>query len=189
MTRILIVYATDHGGTERMAQAVAKGAESVEGVSALLKTAEQAVKEDVLAADAMILGTPVHMGSMDWRLKKFIDQATSALWTDKRVNGRVGAVFATGSGYGNAGAGAELAMLSLLNDLVELGYIIVPLPNSTPGYPKGGLHWGAYARAQHEDLSPLEGGLTPELLEAAGHHGANVARVAKTLKGLKLLNP
>ena len=67
MTKVLIVYATDYGNTEKMARAVAQGVESVEGASAVLKTAEEAKAEDILAADALVMGTPVHMGSMDWR--------------------------------------------------------------------------------------------------------------------------
>ena len=120
------------------------------GASALLKTAEQAAGEDILATDGLIAGTPVHMGSRDWRMKKFIDRVTSSLWTDERVNGRVGAVFAPGSGYGKADAGAELAMLSLLNNLAEMGYIIIPMPSTAPAAPGaifiGGLAAGSTQR-------------------------------------------
>ncbi len=128
------------------------------------------------------------MGAMDWRMKKFIDTATSGLWMEDKIVGKVGAVFATGSGFGNTGGGAELTLLSMLGDLAELGLILVPLPKNTPGYPKGGLHWGAYGRAHNEDLSPIEGGLPEERTEAAFHHGANVARVARAVKGPALLN-
>lgn len=77
-------------------------------------------------------------------------------------------------------------MLSMLNNLTELGMIIVPLPKNTQGYQAGGLQWGPYARAYNEDLSPIEGGVPAERLEAARSHGANVARAAMALAGKEI---
>ena len=110
MANVLIVYATDWGSTKKMAEVVAAGVATVEGSQTTVKTAEKATLEDVSAADALILGSPVHMGSMDWRVKRFIDQVCSQLWMGDSVVGKAGAVFATGGGYGNAGGGCELAM-------------------------------------------------------------------------------
>jgi NAD(P)H dehydrogenase (quinone) len=182
MANVLIVYATDWGSTKKMAEAVASGVATVEGSKATVKTAEEATVEDVTAADALVLGSPVHMGSMDWRVKKFIDQVCGQLWMADSVVGKAGAVFVTGGGYGNAGGGSELAMLSMMNNLAELGLLLVPLPKNTPGYPKGGLQWGAYGRSMTEDLKPIEGGVPDERLEASRNHGANVARVADAIK-------
>jgi NAD(P)H dehydrogenase (quinone) len=96
----------------------------------------------------------------------------------------VGAVFATGGGFGNAGGGAELTMLALLNNFAELGMVMVPLPKITPGYPMGGLQWGPYGRSAGEHMEQT--GVTEERLEAAKYHGANVARVATALAGKEL---
>ena len=117
MIKVLIVYATDYQNTLKMAQAVAAGIQSVPDCEAILKAAETATYDDLIAADAVILGSPVHMGSADWRIKKFIDSCCSAAWMKDAVIGKVGAVFATGSGFGNAGGGCELTMLGLLNNL------------------------------------------------------------------------
>ncbi|MBU1274515.1 MAG: NAD(P)H-dependent oxidoreductase [Proteobacteria bacterium] len=183
MAEVLIVYATDHKGTLRLAEALAQGVESVQGCTAKLKTAEEAVADDVLAADALVLGTPVHMGCMDWRVKKFIDQHCAGLWMGDKVVGKVGGVFACGSGYGGAGGGCELTMLAMLNNLAELGLVLVPLPKNSLGYAQGGLQWGPYGRAHNEDLSPIEGGLPAERAQAARQHGKNIARVAQALAG------
>ena len=187
MAKVMIVYATDYGSTKKMAEKVAQGVESVPGAEALVRTAEEATAEEVLSADALVLGSPVHMGSVDWRVKRFIDQVCSGLWMGDKAVGRVGAVFVSGSGFGNAGGGCELAMLAMLNNLVELGLIIVPLPKNTQGYPKGGLQWGPYGRSMTEALEPIEGGVPEERIEAAFFHGANVARVAEAVKGKELL--
>jgi NAD(P)H dehydrogenase (quinone) len=186
MAHILIIYATDWGNTKKMAEAVAAGVATVDGSEATVKLAEEAKSGDVETADALIIGSPVHMGSMDWRVKRFIDQVCGGLWMQDRIIGKVGAVFASGSGFGNAGGGCELAMLSMLNNLAELGLLLVPLPKNTPGYPKGGLQWGPYGRSMTEDLKPIDGGVPDDRIEAARSHGANVARVADAIKGKKL---
>lgn len=187
MAEILIVYATDHKGTLKMAEKVAAGVESIEGCKAIIKNVEEATSEDVLAADALVLGSPVHMGSMDWRMKKFIDQQCGGLWMGDKVVGKVGAVFACGSGFGNAGEGCELTMLAMLVNLAELGMVLVPLPKNSPGYDKGGLQWGPYGRAHNEDISPIQGGLPEERSHACVQHGKNIARVAQALKGQKIM--
>lgn len=182
--KVLILYATDYGNTQKMAQAVLTGAKSVAGTSTLLKTAEEATSEDLIEHDALILGTPVHMGSPDWRIKKFIDTVCSNLWMKDKMVGKVAAVFASGGGFGSGGGGCELAMLALFNNFAELGMIMVPLPKNTPGYQHAGIQWGPYGRSGNLSGEPV--GITTESLEAAMHHGANVARIAAVLKGQTL---
>ncbi len=184
MSRVLIIYASDWGHSKRMAEAVAEGVRSVPGAEAVLKEAEQATAEDAAAADAIIVGTPVHMGSPDWRVKRWIDQCCSSPWLNDAMVGKVGGVFATGSGFGNAGGGCELTMLSLLSNFAELGMILVPLPKNTPGYGRGGLHWGPYGRSATEAMAPTD--VPSEALQAARAHGANIARVAAAVSGARL---
>ncbi len=184
MTNLLIIYATDYGNTKKMAEAVASGAESVPDTQVVLKTAEEITATDMEESDGIVVGTPVHMGAPDWRIKQFIDNICGGLWMQDKLVGKAGAVFTSGSGFGSAGAGCELAMISLLNNFAELGMLIVPLPKSTPGYPHGGLHWGPYGRSAGINME--QDGIREESLEAAKHHGANVARVAAAIKGPKL---
>ncbi len=186
MSKVLIIYATDYGNTSKMAEAVASGVGSVKGVEAVIKKAEDATGDDMKSAEAVVVGTPVHMGSMDARIKLFIDRHCSRLWMADAMVGKIGAVFATGSGFGNAGGGAEQAMLSILANFAELGMIIVPLPKNSPGYAVGGLHWGPYARSASEKMEPV--GVKDESLEAAKAHGANIARLAVSLSGKKIFN-
>lgn len=183
MANILIVYASDYGSTRKMAEALAAGVQSAGG-SAVIKEAESATLDDLVAADGVALGSPVHMGSMDWRVKKFIDTVCSAAWMKNLVVGKAGAVFASGSGFGGAGGGVELTLLGMLTNLAELGLIILPLSKHLAGYPKAGLQWGPYGRAHNEDLSPK--GLDDNQLEAAREHGANLARLAEILKNNKV---
>lgn len=183
-TKILIIYASDYGSTEKMAQAAAAGVSSVAGSEAVLKKAEDVTADDFLGSDGVMVGTPVHMGGMDWRLKKMIDTVCSGLWMQDKVNGKVIGVFASGSGYGSAGGGVELTFLSVLNNFVELGMLIVPLPKNTRHYNKGGLHWGVYGRSADEDMN--NHGISEEILGLSRQHAIHVTRAAAALKGAEL---
>lgn len=184
MTRVLIVFATDSQNTFKMAQAVAEGVNSVPNCQAVLKLAEQAGYDDLSACNALVLGTPVHMGSPDWRVKKFIDNVCCQAWMKNACVGKVGGVFATGSGYGSSGGGAEITMLALLNNIAELGMIIIPFPKSTHGYTEAGLQWGPYARTADSTFAQL--GVSESALLAAKNHGANIARAAAVLADKKI---
>lgn len=181
MTNILIIYASDYGNTEKMANAVSEGSKSVDSVQVSLKKAEDVTPEDLISSDGVIVGSPVHMGSMDWRVKKFIDTVCAGLWMQNKLNGKVAGVFVSGGGFGSAGGGCELAMLAMLNNFAELGMIIVPLPKNTENYTKGGLHWGPYGRSADENMEHV--GVTDLALEVARKHGANIARVAQVIQG------
>jgi NAD(P)H dehydrogenase (quinone) len=184
MVKIAIVYATDHGNTQRMAEAVAAGVKTVPNAEALLIQAEDATEDEIITSNALIIGSPVHMSCLDWRVKRFIDQVCGPLWMMDRMVGKVGAAFASGGGYGNAGGGCEGTLLAMLTNLAEMGMILVPMPKTTPGYPHGGLQWGAYGRSAGVHMEQT--GVTDERLEAAHHHGANVARVTIAIQGKEL---
>jgi multimeric flavodoxin WrbA len=74
MAKILIVYHSQTGKTEKMAQAVAEGAKSIEGVDVVLKKATDATLEDLLTADGLALGTPENFGYMSGMVKDFFDR-------------------------------------------------------------------------------------------------------------------
>ena len=184
MATILIVYATDHHSTEKMAHATAEGVGTVSGASAILKTAEEVTAEDFTAADGVLFGSPVHMGSMDWRVKSMIDKVCGPLWAKDALIGKVAGVFVSGGGIGGGGAGGELTQVSLLNNAAELGMVIIPLPKTSPGYIDGATQWGPYGRAHNHEGKPV--GLTDAQLVASRAHGANVARAALALKGASI---
>ncbi len=180
MTQILVIYESDYGSTKKMAEAAAEAINAVEDATAVLKKAEEVKAEDFVASDGVLVGTPVHMGSMDWRIKKMIDTVCGGLWMQDKLVGKVVGVFASGGGFGGGGCGAELTMVSLLNNFVELGMIIVPLPKNTENYKKGGLQWGPYGRSADENQK--HHGVTDEVVALTGKHGVHVARAAQALK-------
>lgn len=176
MSRVLVIYASDYGHTKHAAEAIAIGAEGVTGTAVRLRAVADATHEDVLGADGLVLGSPVHMGSVHWEVKRFIDETLSRLWIQDVLVGRAGGVFTTGGGLGGAGGGCEFAMLTMLAVLAELGLVLVPLPRSSGGFGRCGHHWGPYARC---GTPAGEQTRVPEhCLPLLQTHGENVARVA-----------
>ncbi|MBD1878462.1 MULTISPECIES: flavodoxin domain-containing protein [unclassified Coleofasciculus] len=54
MTKVLIVYATDYGNTQKMAEAVASGVTSVPGTEVAVKFVEDVTEDDVIASDGLL---------------------------------------------------------------------------------------------------------------------------------------
>ncbi|MEM7665828.1 MAG: hypothetical protein AAF250_08215 [Pseudomonadota bacterium] len=179
--RVMVVYTTDTNTTRRVAERVIAGVNSVgEADARLLVTGHEVSHENILACDALIMGTPVRHRSMHHRLKVFVEQVLEQLWLDDAMVGMVGATFSVGGGHGDAGAGAELCQLSMSAAMAANGLILVPLPKSTPGGDHACLHWGPAVRTGGPKLEAIWP--TASALDCAYHHGANVARVAAAIK-------
>jgi len=69
---MLIAYYSQSGHTLEMAQAVEKGAKSI-GVTVLTKSVEDITKEELLAADAIVVGSPVYNANVAPEVQKFIN--------------------------------------------------------------------------------------------------------------------
>jgi NAD(P)H dehydrogenase (quinone) len=115
--KILIVYDSKTGNTEKMAQAVAKGAEKA-GVEVAVKRAEQTKLEDLLSADGIIMGSPTYFGQMSARLKALIDESVKV---HERLTGKVGAAF---TNSGGTATGAETTLLSIVQAMLVHGMIV-----------------------------------------------------------------
>lgn len=76
MKTLLLVAHTPSENTQKMLQSVLMGARhpDVEQVRCRVLPAFEAVSEDVLAADAVILGTPENLGYMSGGMKDFFDR-------------------------------------------------------------------------------------------------------------------
>ncbi|MEM9012480.1 MAG: hypothetical protein AAGE18_14730 [Pseudomonadota bacterium] len=179
--RIMVVYTTDTNSTRRVAERVIAGVNSV-GVAdpRLLVTGREVAHADILACDALIMGTPVRHRTMHHRLKIFVEQVLEQLWLDDSMVGMVGATFSVGGGHGDAGAGAELCQLSMSAAMAANGMILVTLPKSTPGGDHACLHWGPAVRTGGPKMEAIWP--TASALDCAYHHGTNVARVAAAVK-------
>ncbi|MGY8863703.1 MAG: flavodoxin family protein [Pseudomonadales bacterium] len=74
MKNLLIIYHSQSGGTENMAQAVHKGCRQEDDVETRFLRAFDANLDDLLWADGIIFGTPENFGYMSGALKDFFDR-------------------------------------------------------------------------------------------------------------------
>jgi NAD(P)H dehydrogenase (quinone) len=136
-TQVYVVYDGDPDGPiDRLAHAIQDGAASVDETHVVLHRAAEATVEQMVAADAIILGSPNWHG-MTADLKKVIDQ-TGLIWEQGKLVGKVGAAFT--SGWSRSG-GQEMTLLMLLHMLLAHGMVIVGLPWSKR-MVKSGSYYG-----------------------------------------------
>jgi multimeric flavodoxin WrbA len=103
MTRILILYHSQSGNTRRMAEAVVRGAASVENTTILLRQASEATLEDLFASDGLVIGSPEYFGYMAGMVKDFFDRTYESARGKKEAFRKPYAVFISA---GNDGMGA-----------------------------------------------------------------------------------
>jgi NAD(P)H dehydrogenase (quinone) len=118
MTKILVVYDSRSGNTEKMALAVAEGAKEVKRVDAIVKKASQTSVEDLISADGIIMGSPTYYGLMSGKLKTLIDESVKV---HGKLEGKVGAAFTSSGGVAS---GAETTLLSILQAMLVHGMIV-----------------------------------------------------------------
>lgn len=111
---LLIVYHSQSGATVRMADAVIRGAKhaDVKGVDVRVKSALDADADDLLWADAFILGTPENFGYMSGAMKYFLDRVYYPC--EGKLNGCPWALFVRA---GNDGTGAISSIRRILTGL------------------------------------------------------------------------
>jgi NAD(P)H dehydrogenase (quinone) len=120
---ILVVYYSSQGHTRTMAEAVATGARSVEGVNVKLLTVEEATTADVLTADAIVIGSPVYNANVAPPVQEFINRWP---FEGTPLRDKIGAAFVTAGGIS---AGEELAQMSILHSMLIYGMIVVGGPD------------------------------------------------------------
>lgn len=118
MTKILVIYDSKSGNTEKMAFAVSEGAKQIKGVKTIVKKIEHASLKDLLNADAIIMGSPTYYGQMSAKLKALIDESVKI---HGELEGKVGAAFTSSGG---TATGAETTLLSILQAMLVHGMIV-----------------------------------------------------------------
>jgi multimeric flavodoxin WrbA len=100
---ILIVYHSQTGRTKKMAQAVAKGADSIENVRTSLKEARETTLDDLLNSDGVAFGSPEYFGYMAGAIKDLFDRTYYQARGRKEILKKPYVVFISA---GNDGLGA-----------------------------------------------------------------------------------
>lgn len=156
--KVLIVYDSKTGNTEKMAQAVAEGVKE-EKVDFEVKKVNDASVDMLPEIDGLILGSPVYYGQPTGKLKEFIDASVKY---HGKLEGMVGGAFASSGG---SHSGGETTVIALLEALLIHG-MVVQGTSSTSHY--GPVSVGAPNKAATEACKKL---------------GQRVARLVKKLHG------
>ncbi|WP_420064120.1 flavodoxin family protein [Pectobacterium colocasium] len=81
MSKAVVIYHSGYGHTQRLAHAVAEGANAELIAIDAEGNISDAEWEKLAAADAIIFGTPTYMGGPTWQFKKFADASSKAWFT------------------------------------------------------------------------------------------------------------
>lgn len=158
--QVLVLYYSRTGNTKKLAEEIGKGVSEVDGVDCVLRSTAEVTKEDFLASQGIIVGSPCYFGVMAAELKSVLDRHVGIR---RKMENKVGAVFATSA---DPSGGKETTMISIIQVLLIYGMIIVGDPLEATG------HYGVACTG-----SPQE-----ETCRNASLLGRRVAELVKKLK-------
>ena len=123
MPKMAIIYASGMGRTKTMAEAIANGAMTIEGVDVVLKDAYDALPEDVKDAGAIVLGGSTY----NYKLIKAMDPFLKEL-AKLDLKGKVGAAFGSYGWSGESVPTLIARMKSFGMNVIEPGTTVVQVP-------------------------------------------------------------
>jgi len=118
LLRLLVLYYSQTGNTEKMARAVEEGAKSVAGVNVEVKYFVR--PEELAEADGIILGMPTYHHDMGIDMKRLLEEV-AVKGID--LKGKVGAAFGS---YGWSGEAPRM-LLEVIKNKFEMETIEPPL--------------------------------------------------------------
>jgi NAD(P)H dehydrogenase (quinone) len=161
---VLIAYYSQSGSTKQMAEAVAEGAKSVEGVEVILRSIEEVQSWELLHASAIILGSPVYNANVAPAMQEFVN---SWPFEGRPMRNKIGAAFSTGGG---TSIGEELVMLNLLHSMLIYGMVVVG----------GDETEAAFGASAVTGEGPFDSGSLEEIFQKKAHGlGRRVASLVK----------
>ena len=95
MVKVLVIYDSRTGNTEKLAQAIADGARRVPGVEVKLVRVKDVTLDDMVKADAYAFRSPSHFSIMSGEI---LTMFTNFYPHRHRLAGKPACVFTTGSG-------------------------------------------------------------------------------------------
>jgi flavodoxin I len=120
MPKMIVMYYSRTGNTEKMARAFVEGAQGVPGVAVQLSIDFEVTAADLAAADALVVGMPTYHHDMTQSTKKVFEDAAVKGVT---LQGKIGAAFGS---YGWSGEAPRL-VLEILKNRFEMDVVPQPL--------------------------------------------------------------
>jgi NAD(P)H dehydrogenase (quinone) len=161
MTDVLVLFYSSNGSVRALAECVARGVETVEGMRARVRTVPRVSPVTEVAAPAvppsgppyveardleecagLALGSPTRFGNMAAPVKHFLD-TLGGEWSRGTLAGKPAAVFTSTS---TMHGGQESTLLTMMVPLLHHGMVLVGIPYTEPDLTTtkgGGTPYGA----------------------------------------------
>lgn len=136
MAKGLVIYYTRSGNTKTMAKAIADGMEKA-GLPTTCKSVTETKVDDLVAADAIVVGSPTYYGRAAAPIATLFDESVSK---HGKLDGKIGAAFSSSA---NIGGGNETTICELINMMLIHGMVI-------QGDPQGD-HYGPVSIGKPDD--------------------------------------
>ena len=169
--RILIAYHSESGNTEKLAQAIRKGASAVPGAAVTLKKTADVHDDEILRYDGIVVGTPVQWSNLSAETKRFLDRVGAALWKAKTTgDGRTAGAFCTGGGVS---MGKDVARISILSAFLTMRFMVI-----------GGVDADGFGTLGPEATTgTADPGISEKELDEAQKFGERFARFTRRMSG------
>lgn len=192
---ILVLYYSRYGATAKLAQFIARGVESIEGIEAKIRTVPmvsttcEAVDkpipeegppfvtlDDLRHCQGLALGSPTRFGNMAAPMKHFLD-TTSSLWLSGELVNKPACVFSSSS---SMHGGQETTLISMMIPLFHHGMVLMGVPYTEQELTTtqtGGTPYGVTHVAGAENDKPI----STEETALAKYQGSRLAKAALLL--------
>lgn len=142
MSKVLVIYFSKSGKTQKMAEFIKEGLDSVKGIDVVLKKVQETALDDLLSSDAIIIGSPTYFGVMATEVKDLMDKSIKHYG---KLAGKVGGVFTSSDAVAG---GNETTLFSIIQGLLIHDMII---PGSQSGNHYGPVSIGEPDERIHDD--------------------------------------
>lgn len=156
MANGLVIYYSRTGNTRQMAELIAEGMNG-EGLETKCKSVTDTSVDDLLNADAIVVGSPTYYGRLAAPIAQLFDESVSK---HGKLDGKIGAAFSSSA---NIGGGNETTIQSIMNSLIIHGMII-------QGDPQGD-HYGPVSIGKPDD----------RVINQCKRRGVRIAQLTKKL--------
>ncbi|MFW5628889.1 MAG: NAD(P)H:quinone oxidoreductase [Candidatus Cloacimonadaceae bacterium] len=201
--KVLVLFYSAYGHNWEMAQSVADGVKSIDGVEVDIKKVPETLPQELLDKigisqaqkawehipvaepneladyDAIIFGAPTRFGMMAAQMKSFLD-STGGIWAKGALMGKIGSVFTSSN---TQHGGQESTILNFHTVLLHHGMLIAGLPYTFEGQSvsdeiTGGSPYGA------STIAGADGSRRPSENELSGafYQGKHVAKMLSRMK-------